>query len=161
MGTRRPTITDYGTGEMWPCINPLNNTDISVVYCPDITAAAPNGITKMATTSDWGATWTTMDIHNDDTVIGNTQYIIENFGQYNYMYGQDGTFHVVMGAVQGVIDTLTSAVIDYFPILYWNTREQSLVELSDIRKSNPSDQLQVFLLTIDLEMDLVDLIILI
>jgi hypothetical protein len=135
-----PAMTDYGTGEMWPTINPVNNTDISVVYCPDITAAAPNGITKMATTSDWGANWTLMDIHNDDAIVnGNQQFIIENFGQYNSMYGQDGTYHVVIGAVQGVWDTLASTDIDYFPLLYWNTREQTFVELSDITKSHPSD----------------------
>jgi type IX secretion system substrate protein len=135
-----PLTTDLGTSELWPTFNPTNTTELSVMYAPDITASAPNGSIEMATTPDLGATWTTMQIHNDDDIVnGNQQLIIENFsGQGNEMYGMDGTYHYVCGAVQGVSDTAL-ALIDYFPLLYWNDRDQAFVELSDISKSKPSD----------------------
>lgn len=138
--TPDPLTTDLGTSELWPTFNPTNPTELSVMYAPDITGTAPNGSIEKATTTDLGATWTITEIHNDDTFYGTTQLIIENFsGQGNEMYGMDGTYHYVCGAVQGIMDSVASNVIDYFPLLYWNTREQTFVELSDITKSNPSD----------------------
>lgn len=133
-------VTDYGVTEMWPTFNPTVPGELSVVYAPNVTATAPNGAIKMATTNDLGASWTTYEIHNDDTIFpDNSQLIVENFGQLNSMYGMDGTYHVVMGAVQGIKDTLTSTQIDYFPLLYWNTRDQQFIDLAFPDKSYPAD----------------------
>ncbi|MCP4411127.1 MAG: hypothetical protein GY808_00920, partial [Gammaproteobacteria bacterium] len=57
----------------------------------------------------------------------------------NSMYGMDGTYHVVMGAIQGYADIYASTQIDIFPLIYWNAREQQFVELSDFNKSHPAD----------------------
>jgi Secretion system C-terminal sorting domain len=138
-----PLSTDYGVGEMWPTINPTNTTEFSVPWCPDITAQYPNGSSWIATTPDLGATWNQTLVWDDDAVFGASQYIIENFGQFNSMYTQDGVYHLVIGAVQGVLDTLTSTDIDMYPILYWNSRDQQMVELTSPfygRPSNPAVQ---------------------
>jgi hypothetical protein len=115
------------------------------VYGPDITAAAPNGSIKLATTNDFGASFTTELIWNDDSVLtqptGDAQYIIENFNQLNSMYTQDGVYHIVYGAVQGIVDTLLSSQIDMFPILYWNDRDRQMVELTSQEAGRPSDSL--------------------
>jgi len=83
-----------------------------------------------------------MPIHEDNTIFpDNSQLIIENFsGQGNMMYGMDGTYHYVCGAVQGISDT-TVGNIDMHPLLYWNTREQTFVELSAFDKGHPADTL--------------------
>jgi len=135
-----PLTTDLGVGEMWPSINPQDPNEFSVLYAPDVTATSPNGQIRMATTTDLAATWTTMQIWDDDAVTPEgSQYIIENFAQMNGMYSADGVYHVVFGAVQGVADTATSAAIDYWPILYWNTRDQQMVELTSDFYSRPTN----------------------
>ncbi len=134
-----PLMTDFGVGEMWPTFNPTVPNEISVVYAPDITAASPNGITKMATTNDFGANWTLTDIIDDDFVWpGNEVVVIENFAQYNSMYGLDGTYHLVIGATQGRT-TGPTGNIDMHPLLYWNTRDQQFIDLAAPEKSRPAD----------------------
>ena len=44
-----------------------------------------------------------------------------------------------MGAVQGVLDAVNSTLIDNFPILYWNDRDQALVELTTDAADAPAD----------------------
>ncbi len=131
-------MADYGCGEMWPTFNPIIPGEISVVYAPDTVAGYPGGVTKMATTPDFGASWSNVTIHYDDFRFpNNNQYVIENFAQMNSMYGMDGTYHVVIGANQGIVDADTSTDIDMFPLLYWNNREEVFVEISDYAKGHP------------------------
>ena len=137
-----PLTTDGGNLERWPTFNPANPPELSHLISPNITASSPNGSISKATTTDLGQSWTTTLIHDDDTFFptayGQTQYIIENFNQMNGMYTQDGTYHVTFGAVQGIKDT-SSALIDLFPILYWNDRDQQLVWLTSEAASAPTD----------------------
>jgi hypothetical protein len=134
-----PLTTDLGVGEMWPSINPQDPNEFSVLYGPDVTASAPNGSIRMATTTDLAATWSTMEIWNDDNIVlpDSEQYVIENFCQMNGMYSADGVYHVVFGAVQGSYPSSTQT--ELFPILYWNTRDQQMVELTDPFYGRPTD----------------------
>lgn len=139
-----PTVTDYGVGEMWPEHDPTDASGNTwrVTYGPDITAFTANGEVKLATTTDNGASFTTEMIWYDDSLVVQgsnlAQYIIENFNQINNVYSQDGVYHVVFGAVQGVVDT-SSTDIDMFPILYWNDRDRQMVELTDDFYGRPAD----------------------
>ena len=137
------SVTDYGVGEMWPTINPVNPTEFSVVYAPDNRPEAPDGSIRYATTPDLGATFNTYHVWNDDSLFQDgpnlAQYIIENFAQMNSMYTSDGVYHIVMGGVQGVTDTSATA-INMWPILYWNTRDQIMVELTDPYYGRPTNQ---------------------
>jgi hypothetical protein len=136
-------MLDYGVAEMWPTIDPTNPSEFSVVYAPANRPDAPNGSTRYATTPDLGATFSTFHVWDDDTLIQNgpnvQQYIIENFSQMNSMYTSDGVYHIVMGGVQGVTDT-SSASINMWPILYWNTRDQVMLELTDPYYGRPTNQ---------------------
>jgi hypothetical protein len=121
-------------------INAANPDEFSYLYAPDVTATAPHGSIRLATTPDLGATYTSIEIHDDDDVNPNGRmYIIENFSQMNGMYTTDGNYHAVFGAVQGILDTTTSTQIDGFPILYWNSADDTLVELSDQEHSWPAN----------------------
>jgi hypothetical protein len=138
-----PQVTDYGPGEMWPTFDPTDATGNTwrVVYGPPNKTATPNGSINLATTTDFGASFTTEMIWDDDSVVvqgsNEAQYIIENFNQLNSMYTQDGVYHIVFGAVQGIIDTTTSTAIDMFPILYWNDRDRQMIELTTPEISRP------------------------
>ncbi len=133
---------DQGASERWPTINPTNN-DVSHVFSPADMAPWINGSMHMVTTSDWGATWNATLVNDDDavhpTVYGNTQYILENFGQTNAMYTANGNYHIVFGAVQGVKDTLASTLIDYWPILYWNSSTKTFNQINDTAWAAPAD----------------------
>ena len=136
-------VTDYGVGEMWPTINATNPNEFSVVYAPIGRPDAINGSTRYATSPDLGASFNTFNVWDDDSLFVSgpnvSQYIIENFGQMNSMYTSDGVYHIVLGAIQGVVDTTTSTVIDMFPILYWNTRDQQMVELTTPYYGRPTN----------------------
>lgn len=134
-----PLTTDVGMSEMWPTINPVNTSEFSYLFGPDVTATSANGELYVATTSDFGQTYTKELIVRDDDIQANgRQYIVENFNQLNSMYGHDGSYHVVIGAVQGVLDT-SSALIDHFPILYWNNTAKELVKVSADWQDTPAD----------------------
>ncbi|NIR51305.1 MAG: hypothetical protein GWN61_18685, partial [candidate division Zixibacteria bacterium] len=93
-----------------------------------------------ATTADDGQIWDTLRVYqNGDTLLDGRLYFIENFAQLNNLYTDDGTFHIVMGAVQGVLNASTSELIDNFPILYWNSRDRQLVEITSDAADSPSD----------------------
>lgn len=143
-----PRATDGGSVEVTPVFNPQNLNEIAYCYAPDtVDNQGPESIglggTILATLQDWQTTpwvWDQVLIQRDDEIFpGNLQLIIENFSQMNYLYTQDGNFHVVYGAVQGVLDTATSSLIDYYPILYWNKENDQLVELTDKLHSTPTD----------------------
>ncbi len=138
-----PLATTYGPTEMWPTFN--SNGDMTVLYDPDATAANPNGEVKIATTSDLCATWTTMLVWGTDVdfpvgtfLPGKTSNLASPW-QYFSMYGNDDTYHCVFGGIQGVADNPTATQLDYFPILYWNTRDQQFMDLAFTHKSNPVD----------------------
>ncbi|NIT55062.1 MAG: T9SS type A sorting domain-containing protein, partial [Aliifodinibius sp.] len=138
-----PNATTVGASEIQPNFNPNDFNEISFMYAPDVTSSAPNGSIVRARSSDFGNTWDKTEILNDDDIFnidGNeTQYIVENFSQGWGVYTQDGTYHVAYGAVQGIIDTASSALIDLFPILYWNDRDQQWVEITSDAADTPSD----------------------
>jgi hypothetical protein len=137
-----PLTVDAGMGEAWPTFDPTDATGMTFSYLfgPDVTAMTANGSDYVATTTDGGATYTKTLIWYDDSITAaGSQYIIENFNQANSMYTQDGNYHVVFGAVQGVVDTATSAIIDMFPILYWNTRDKVMMELTDTEHGRPAN----------------------
>ncbi len=135
-----PNASEWGPAEVSPWFNPTNSNEISWVFGPDVTANAPDGEVVMITSPD--LTQSYMDpvgIVNDSEILPNgKQYIVENFNQFNYLYTQDGNFHVVIGAVQGVLDT-SSALIDLFPILYWNSNDSTLIELTSDAADTPTD----------------------
>ena len=134
-------VTDDGTSETPPSINPTNTSEFSYVLVPDATVLDPNGSTIMITSSDLGSSFTTTRISGDDDTFINgadsLTYIIENFGQVNSMYSSNGNFNVVIGAVQGFDQN--SAIIDRFPILYWNSSAQEFVRVSSEAASHPAD----------------------
>ncbi|MCK6622916.1 MAG: T9SS type A sorting domain-containing protein [Calditrichaceae bacterium] len=138
-------VTDYGNGERWPSFNVLNMPQLSYLISPATGAGLPlNGSTWLCTTTDWGiANWDVTLIWDDDAVavtpFGNTQYIIENFSQQNGFYTSDGVYHAVFGAIQGVRDTTTSAAIDYWPILHWDSSTQTFSEVTTLEYSAPDD----------------------
>lgn len=136
---RDPLATDLGA-EFWPEFNPTNANEFSHVYSHNISITAPNGETRLATTTDLGATWNSIQILDDDELIGpdQIQYVAENFGQYCGMYSQDGNYHVVMGAVQGISDPV-SGQVDIFPILYWNRNDDVFIELTDLEHGRPAN----------------------
>lgn len=143
-----PLATDLGA-EFWPEFNPTNANEFSHVYSHNISSIAPNGETRLATSADLGATWNSIQILDDDELIGpdQIQYVAENFGQYCGMYSQDGNYHVVMGAVQGISDPV-SGLIDIFPILYWNRNDDVFIELTDLEHGRPANPVvQAALLT--------------
>ena len=137
--------TEYGPTELWPTFDHAGN--MSVLYGPDLIGANADGQVKMATTGDLGANWTTQLIYDETSYFpegtffpGKTTFFhIQNFNQFNSMYSQDGTYHTIFGAIQGWADTSTSVGYDYHPILYWNTREQQLVDIASPSKSYPAD----------------------
>ena len=134
-------VTDEGPSEVQPSINPTNTSEFSYVLGPDATVTDPNGSMVMITSSDLGASFTTTRISGDNDVFVNgadsLTYIIENFNQVNSMYTSNGNFNVVIGAVQGFDQN--SAVIDRFPILYWNSSAQEYVRVSSEAASHPAD----------------------
>jgi hypothetical protein len=138
-----PLTTDVGHSEIWPAISPVNTDEFSFMTSPDVTASAANGSLVLNTTGDFGNSYASTQILDDDEVFeidGNhTQYIVENFSQGWGIYTPDGTYHVAFGAVQGIIDTLNSTLIDLFPILYWNDRDQNWVEITSDAADTPTD----------------------
>jgi len=134
-------VTDEGPSEAQPSINPTNTSEFSYVLGPDATVTDPNGSMIMVTSSDLGASFSTTRISGDDDVFINgtdsLTYIIENFNQVNSMYTSNGNFNVVVGAVQGFDQN--SAIIDRFPILYWNSSAQEYVRISSEAASHPAD----------------------
>ena len=138
-------ITDINADEAWLDINPTNPNEFSFIAFPDITADASLGATFLVTSSDLGATYTATQIMRDDdiftTKVGLRSYVVQNFGQANAMYTQDGNFHVVIGAVQSEDDTTAAFSYSGSPILYWNTNDQNWTELSTIEAAYPADTL--------------------
>jgi len=137
-----PLATEYGPTEMWPSFN--SNGDLAIVYTPDVTATSPDGSVKISTTNDLCATWTNTVIYDAGVyfptgtfLTDKTSYFYNPWHMFS-MYGKDDTYHCVFGGIQGGADT-SSTQFDYFPILYWNTREQQLVDLAFSYKSNPAD----------------------
>jgi hypothetical protein len=81
-----------------------------------------------------------VEISNDDAINpDSSRYIIENFAQMNGMYSSNGRYHAVFGAVQGILNVYTSTIIDYFPVLYWNSSQQSLTPLTAEFYQTPAD----------------------
>ncbi len=143
-----PVTTDAGMGEAWPTFDPTDPTGntFSYLFGPDTITATlqlpqTGGSDWIATTTDGGATYTKTMIWYDDSVnaFDSSQYIIENFNQANSMYTEDGNYHVVFGAVQGVVNAVTSTAIDMFPILYWNKNDHKMIELTDAAHGRPAD----------------------
>lgn len=137
--------TEYGPTELWPTFD--QNGNMAVLYGPDLIGANADGQVKWAYTSDLGANWTTQLIYDETSLFPAgtffpgyvTWFHIQNFNQFNSMYGQDGAYHAVFGAIQGVADTTTSAGFDYHPLLYWNSRDQQFIDVASASKSAPSD----------------------
>jgi hypothetical protein len=136
-------VTDYGNSERWPQIDPTNPARVTYLIGPADLPSNPDGSIHEATTTDAGATWTTKLIHDDaqvyNTAWGESQYIIENFTQWNHMYTQNGVHHAVFGAVQGIKDTTASTRIDYWPILYWNSVNNTMYQINDTTWAAPED----------------------
>ncbi len=133
------SLTTDGLGEYWPTINPLNTMEFSFLATSDVFSGAPDGSVWLITSPDLGQTYSALMISKDDSTYGNSQYIIENFGQMNGMYSQDGNYHAVFGSVQGIADTSTSTMIDMFPILYWNKNDKQFIILTDDLHTSPPD----------------------
>ena len=62
-----------------------------------------------------------------------------NFAQINYNVSNDGVTHVVAnGYGQGVLPGTTDTV-NVFPILYWNSRDQNWIAITDPSTEGPTD----------------------
>lgn len=139
---------EFSEAERWPQFNPADPSELGLATAidedPDPLGSI-GGWLIYATTSDWGANWTSNDFWYDDVSVtsspfgDNTMYNIENFTQMNYMYSSDGNFHIVYGAVQGVRDTSTSTAIDYWPILHWDSNSGTFSEVTTLDYSAPND----------------------
>jgi len=137
---------EFSDLERMPQFNPTNPAEIGLAAgWSEDAAASAGGWLMYATTSDWGTNWQVNDFWYDDVSVtsspfgNNTQYIIENFMQMNYLYSSDGNFHTVYGAVQGVRDTVTSTAIDYWPILHWDSNSGTFSEVTTLEYSAPND----------------------
>jgi hypothetical protein len=136
---------EFSNAERWPEFNPTNPQElgIAISISQDASQSAA-GWLEYITSTDFGTTWNSTFISHDDSITSSvfgdtTRYIIENFSQMNNMYSSDGTFHIVYGAVQGIRDTLTSADIDYWPILHWDSNSQTFHEVTSLEYSAPDD----------------------
>lgn len=141
-----PGTVEFSEAERWPLFNPTNTSEVGFgTAISEDAAASAGGWLAFATTTDWGANWNLDFIWHDDTSVtsstfGNrTGLVIENFTQMNYMYTNDGNFHIVYGAVQGIRDTLTSTAIDYWPILHWDSNTHTFHEVTTLEYSAPND----------------------
>ncbi|MEZ4745735.1 MAG: FlgD immunoglobulin-like domain containing protein [Calditrichia bacterium] len=138
---------DNGNGERWPDFNPTNPSQIKhgLSITPPEFGGDPviGGATYFVTTNDWGVTWDTTRVTDNDEVFltkfGQTTYSIAAFQQFNAMFTQNGTYHMIFSAVQAIRDTMTSTLQDYKPILYWNDSLNKLVQINDTLYAAPSD----------------------
>jgi hypothetical protein len=137
---------EFSDLERMPQFNPTNPAEIGLgaAWSEDASASA-GGWLIYAKTTDWGTNWQVDDYWYDDISVtsspfgNNTQYVIENFTQMNYLYSSDGNFHTVYGAVQGVRDSSTSTAIDYWPILHWDSNSGTFSEVTTLDYSAPND----------------------
>ena len=124
-----PGAALYDNVETWPSYNPLNG-DLAYTFCE---GGPISGNIGYAVTSDGGATWNAQLIYDEDTILlpDSIVYFVQNFSQFNADYGPDGTYHVVFNGYGARVTQ--DSLIDYFiyPIVYWNSANQQLVELTD------------------------------
>ncbi|MGH1364484.1 MAG: T9SS type A sorting domain-containing protein [Calditrichia bacterium] len=140
---RSPSIVDTLTTAIGtiptPLLNPQDLTEFSYLLAPDITSTAPNGSLVQMSSTDNGATWSSTEIHDDDTQYtnhtGNMSYAVEDFADINGIYDAQGNLHVVAGAVQGFLDQTRPI----FPILYWNVNDNEIEEVTNRSYGRPSD----------------------
>jgi hypothetical protein len=93
--------------------------------------------------SDFGVTWQGKIIGVDGVYgqVVNRNYapLFENFGQLNFEVDDNGVTHVVIngygeGVLQGSSDTT-----DVFPVLYWNSRDEDWIAITDQSIEYPTD----------------------
>ena len=93
--------------------------------------------------SDFGVTWQGKIIGVDGVYgqVVNRNYapLFENFGQLNFEVDDNGVTHVVIngygeGVLQGSSDTT-----DVFPVLYWNSRDEDWIAITNELFERPSD----------------------
>ncbi len=93
--------------------------------------------------SDFGVTWQGKIIGVDGVYgqVVNRNYapLFENFGQLNFEVDDNGVTHVVIngygeGVLQGSIDTT-----EVFPVLYWNSRDEDWIAITNELFEGPSD----------------------
>ena len=86
------------------------------------------------TTADNGASWESTVLFEEtdwfaDDEGGMQSYLIQNFSQLNNMWSDDGNVHLVFNGYG--LDALDGDTTAIFPIMYWNTNDGALVELTD------------------------------
>lgn len=110
-----------------PHINPANPSEISLLAYNDSDTTMPNGL-YIATTNDWGTTWTT-DLISDSAFLG-----MFARDQINSLQTADSTFHIVFNDFH-----FDSSGVPVFPVIYWNNRERQFIELTGNSWSHPQN----------------------
>ena len=106
------------------------NGDFVSAFALDAPSGA--GFLALATSSDQGATWTVDLLYQEGTIVNDATYFVDNFAQVNMVVGDDGVVHIVFNGYGGHVD-VGPDTIDYiiYPVVYWNSATQQLVEVTD------------------------------
>jgi hypothetical protein len=118
--------------ELLPSFNPSNG-DIELMYAND----NPGDVGEAAwwaTSSDLGDNWNFTQIYQEETVLpGNVWYLIENFSQYVTLTDENNVTHFVFNGYGFKVKDMNadSTLFFIYPVVYWNTRDQLFVELTD------------------------------
>ncbi len=126
------TINDslnISSAEVPLVIDPTNGDFVSAFA---LDAPSGNGFLALARSSDQGATWTVDLLYQEGTIVNDATYFVDNFAQVNLAVGEDGVVHIVLNGYGGHVD-VGPDTIDYiiYPVLYWNSTDQQLVEVTD------------------------------
>lgn len=155
--TPSPGAVQWESVENWPEFNPVNSSEIGFASIqeetPQNSGTTYQGGISWSSTPDLGATWTSNTVYDFGTMLpgdfaylpripGNETYF--NLGQITFWtqefgtYGNDGTFHVVFNGA-GFQVVAPGDTINIFPIVYWNSQDQQLIELTaDSVARNPA-----------------------
>lgn len=120
---------------VWPVLNPANSSQVAFALIESDPIGMRCNVLSWHVTADNGASWTSRVLYDDSKWFsdpdGNYRYLISNFSQYNSMYTDDGTFHIVFNGY-GLVDSANVGdTLSIFPIVYWNSNTQQFVELTD------------------------------
>jgi len=106
--------------------------DVGVMYAND-NASDVGEAAWWAQSSDLGDNWITTQVYQEETLVGDVWYLIENFSQYMTVFDENGDLHFVFNGYGFMTDGTSpdSTLYFIFPVVYWNNQDQQFVELTD------------------------------
>lgn len=131
-----PGTTDFGTAETMPALNPAAPTHIGMANSEADAAGSVGGIVwNVSDDLSAGTNWTNTLVYQFGSLLPDNSFYDPGAGSTTHqlagVFSSDGTGHVVFNGAGQQLDANGDTLYPIFPVVYWNSADQQLIEVSD------------------------------